>query len=204
MPRTADDVEDFFLFLTTCARMSLLNAFDQDWFNAFIPGARALIGCDQGTDAHLEGDAATHTALVFETIDAVARTRMGRAADPVEKLAVLLHDIAKPVTRTVLEGGGVSFPGHEAPGAEISLEVAKNLALSKEDADKLHYLVAQHGNAHEWPQLSAGIKNEITNSPWALSLGLLQEADARSCLLPGGGHLPVYWDEITALRRKSD
>lgn len=190
------EIEDFFLFLDTCARMSLYNALDQDWFNTFIPGACDLAGCDQGSHGHLEGDAALHTCMVFENLIETARRRLGREPDRIEKLSVLLHDLSKPATRSVAVDGSVSFPGHEARAAELVPDVSRRLGLSDEEQQQLLFVVAHHGDAYYWPVLSEAKRAELQRSPWVESLALLHEADAKSCLLAGGEHSPVYWEEI--------
>ncbi len=52
---------------------------------------------------------------------------------PVMKLAVLLHDIGKPATRTVDEDGAVHFYGHPQTGVPLALQVMKRLKASTKD-----------------------------------------------------------------------
>lgn len=59
------------------------------------------------------------------------------------KLAALLHDVAKPQTRTELDGR-VRFIGHDKLGAEQARAVAMRLRLSRRATDLLTRLVAQH------------------------------------------------------------
>lgn len=188
-------------FLNFCTREELIQAFGEEWLNDLIPDAKLMLGCGQGTKLHLEGDVAVHTSFVFENIKKVAQTRLGRSADYIERLSAVLHDVRKPATRLPLPDGGVDFPGHEAKAAAEVPAIAKRLGLSSSDTEKLYFLVAQHGMAHGFPNLSPQQKAELTLSPWAESLALLQEADARSCIFPDGSHLPVYWDNFIALRR---
>jgi len=183
-------------FLSTCTKESLHNAFQETWLNDIVPGIKELEGCDQGSKIHLEGDVAVHTALVFENLTATSLSRLGREPDFIERLSVVLHDLRKPDTREPQPDGSVWFPGHEAMAAEDVPQIAKTLGLSKEETDRLLFIVARHGDAHGLPELSQSQKNELTTSPWKISLALLQEADARSCLLTGGTYLPVYWSEI--------
>ena len=60
------------------------------------------------------------------------------------KLACLLHDIAKPETRTVEPSGRVRFLGHHKLGAETAVRIAERLRLSRRAADYLTTLVEQH------------------------------------------------------------
>jgi putative nucleotidyltransferase with HDIG domain len=59
------------------------------------------------------------------------------------KLAALLHDVAKPETRTV-EHGRVRFIGHDVIGAERARAIAERWRLSRRAAAVLGVLVAQH------------------------------------------------------------
>ncbi|MBN8550003.1 MAG: hypothetical protein J0M12_11865, partial [Deltaproteobacteria bacterium] len=126
----------------------------------------------------------------------VARARLGREATFIERLSAVLHDVRKPASRRAFEDGSVDFPGHEALGAKEVPGIAKTLGLSERETAQLHFLVARHGDAHGVPVLSPQELQELTSSPWAESLALLQEADARSCILLDGSHLPIFWNEL--------
>src|SRR5438128_6322258 len=59
------------------------------------------------------------------------------------KLAALLHDVAKPETRTV-ESGRVRFIGHDVRGAERAAHIAQRWRLSGRAGGALERLVRQH------------------------------------------------------------
>jgi len=59
------------------------------------------------------------------------------------KLAALLHDVAKPETRSV-EGGRTRFLGHDALGAQRVIAIAERLRLSGRMAGVLERLVRHH------------------------------------------------------------
>jgi poly(A) polymerase/tRNA nucleotidyltransferase (CCA-adding enzyme) len=59
------------------------------------------------------------------------------------KLAALLHDVAKPETRTE-EAGRVRFIGHEVRGAERAGDIASRWRLSRRARTVLERLVRQH------------------------------------------------------------
>jgi putative nucleotidyltransferase with HDIG domain len=59
------------------------------------------------------------------------------------KLAALLHDVAKPDTRTEV-GGRVRFLGHDVLGAERAIAVAERLRLSRRAAGVVERLVRHH------------------------------------------------------------
>jgi len=60
------------------------------------------------------------------------------------KLAVLLHDVAKPETRTVDPDGRVRFSGHDRLGAERVAEIAARLRWPRRASEVLERLVRQH------------------------------------------------------------
>lgn len=80
----------------------------------YYPELTALIGCPQDPHWHPEGDAWTHT---LHCLDAFAARRIG---DPFEDLvvglAVLCHDLGKPMTTVTGEDGRIRSPGHEKEG----------------------------------------------------------------------------------------
>ncbi len=63
-------------------------------------------------------------------------------------LAGLLHDTAKPVTRTVGEDGRMHFYEHDAIGAQIAFQRGQALALSADEVERLALLVRHHMRIH--------------------------------------------------------
>ena len=79
----------------------------------YFPELESLLGCEQESDWHPEGDVWTHT---LHCLDAFAGERLGEETeDLVVGLAVLCHDFGKPAT-TTREQGRISSKGHEAAG----------------------------------------------------------------------------------------
>jgi poly(A) polymerase len=60
------------------------------------------------------------------------------------KLAGLLHDIAKPATKTVEDSGRIRFLGHHIEGAEVSAEILKRLRLSGRGTELVRLMVHHH------------------------------------------------------------
>ena len=63
---------------------------------------------------------------------------------PAMKLAVLLHDIGKPATRTIDEDGAVHFYGHPQAGVPLALQVMKRLRASTQDSRLVQLVTAHH------------------------------------------------------------
>jgi tRNA nucleotidyltransferase/poly(A) polymerase len=60
------------------------------------------------------------------------------------KLALLLHDVAKPATKTVNSQGNTRFIGHEKVGAEMAVEITNRLRLGRKVAKLMNCLVQNH------------------------------------------------------------
>ena len=189
-------------FLNDADSDALLKALHEDWLNDIIPGLARLHGCSQGSMRHLEGDVAHHTAMVLSQFREVCAKRCSREPTFTELLAVLIHDIRKPDTAVALSDGSVSFPGHEQLAQGDVDRVGRRIELTGEETAELRFLVTRHGDAFKWKELTREQRAELQDSPWIVSLALLQEADARSCLMPDGAHLPVLFEHIITLPGK--
>ena len=97
-----------------------------------IPELLPMIGLQQQGDYHHK-DVWRHTLQVVENTD----------ADPALRWAALLHDIAKPTTKSV-DDGGVHFFGHEMAGAEMARHVLLRLRMSADLVDRVTKLVRLH------------------------------------------------------------
>lgn len=64
--------------------------------------------------------------------------------DKVLRLAVLLHDIAKPEVMTVDDNGVTHFHGHAARGEAVSREILHRLRMDNDTTDKVSRLVYYH------------------------------------------------------------
>ena len=60
------------------------------------------------------------------------------------KLAGLLHDIAKPATRTVEDSGRIRFLGHHAVGAEVAETILTRLRFSRRGVEMVRHMVHNH------------------------------------------------------------
>ncbi len=60
------------------------------------------------------------------------------------KLAALLHDIAKPMTKTIEESGRTRFPDHEIIGAEMSKHILTKLKLETVTVNYVSTLITHH------------------------------------------------------------
>ncbi len=107
--------------------IGLQTAFDLGVLDKLFPEIRALVGCPQDSELHPEGDVFTHTKLAIdEAVNLVADL-------PKEKritvmLAVLCHDLGKPLATDIIEGR-IRSPGHDEAGLAPARAVMNTLGL---------------------------------------------------------------------------
>jgi tRNA nucleotidyltransferase (CCA-adding enzyme) len=113
-----------------------------DWLQYF-PELAALVGCEQEQEWHPEGDVWTHT---YHCLDAYARNRIGDDwEDLVVGLAVLCHDMGKPVSSFICEKTGrIRSPRHDVEGVPIARSFLERLTRQKKIFDEVLPLVEQH------------------------------------------------------------
>jgi poly(A) polymerase len=102
-----------------------------------LPEMEPMKGCTQPEQFHPEGDVFTHTRLMLELLP----------AEPVSVslvFSVLLHDIAKPPTRTVDPDGRIRFNGHDKLGAQMTAEIMERLRFSRGEIEATSEAVLQH------------------------------------------------------------
>lgn len=103
----------------------------------FWPEVMALIGCDQPPEWHPEGDVFIHTKIMLQMLGDHVSLELA--------LAVMLHDIAKPPTRTVdADTGRIRFNGHDALGAEMARDMLRRLRFSNDVIEAVVPMVARH------------------------------------------------------------
>jgi poly(A) polymerase len=68
----------------------------------------------------------------------------GRTRRSLLKLAVLLHDVGKPDTRTMDRNGGIRFFDHNLEGAEIMADIGRKLKLATREISSLREIIKDH------------------------------------------------------------
>jgi poly(A) polymerase len=104
-----------------------------------VPDVLAMRGMRQ--------DASYHHKDVFEHTAQVVDQTPPRL---VVRWAALLHDVAKPRTRTVDADGNVHFYGHDYLGEQMSRKILKSLRLDRETIERVGKLVAMHQRANAY------------------------------------------------------
>ena len=101
-----------------------------------LPEVQAMQGVEQSPDHHPEGDVFTHTRLCLAGLD--------DGHDDALRLAVLLHDVAKPLCADHGEDGRIRFHGHCERGSQMAREICERLRCSNAVRDKVGWLIANH------------------------------------------------------------
>jgi putative nucleotidyltransferase with HDIG domain len=102
----------------------------------FLPEILPMMGCEQPPEWHPEGDVYVHTCIMLEMLATNA---------PLELcLATLLHDIAKPPTRTIDPDGRIRFNGHADLGADMTVEILTRLRYPNAVIRDTAFMVSRH------------------------------------------------------------
>ncbi len=102
-----------------------------------LPELAATIDCEQSPDFHPEGSVFNHICLMLE--------KMPADADASLPWAVLLHDIAKPVTAEHdVATGKIHFYGHEKVGADMAENILQRLRFPKRQTEEIVAAVRHH------------------------------------------------------------
>ncbi len=117
----SDDTEGIELFL-------------RDYSPVILPEVAAMQGVSQNTKYH-RYDVFTHTVKVIEASERTA----------VMRLAALLHDTGKALTRTTDENGEDHFRGHEEKSAEICKRILTGLKYDNDTIKSVYTCVKYHG-----------------------------------------------------------
>ncbi len=99
---------------------------------------------------HHHKDVYQHTLTVVDQAIALETSADGPVPGPdlVLRLAALLHDIGKPATRRLEQGGGVSFHHHEVVGAKLAARRLRELRFDKDTVKAVAHLVELHLRFH--------------------------------------------------------
>jgi len=103
---------------------------------AILPEIEGMKGCAQPEQFHPEGDVFQHTRLMLGLLPSEVSVPL--------VFAVLLHDVAKPITAKVDETGRIRFNEHDRIGAEMTGQIMERLRFSRADIDATVEMVRQH------------------------------------------------------------
>jgi len=82
--------------------------------------------------------------LVPHIVDFEEEISLGLTRAGLVKLAVLLHDIAKPQTKTLMPDGRAHFFGHPSQGAEVAGVILQRLRFSNREIKMVQKMIESH------------------------------------------------------------
>ena len=103
---------------------------------AILPELEAMKGVLQPEQFHPEGDVFVHTRLMLHLLPEEVSVPL--------VLAVLFHDVAKPVTARVDRTGRIRFNDHDRIGAEMTEAIMRRLRFSGAEIEATVEMVRQH------------------------------------------------------------
>lgn len=120
-----------------------------------LPEMEKTFGVEQKSPGrHHVYDVGTHS---------VESLRHCKSADPVTRLATLIHDVGKARTQKTYADGRITFYNHEMESAKIAKEIAERLRFSREEEDKFIRLVRWHQFTVDERQTDSAIRRFIKN-----------------------------------------
>jgi tRNA nucleotidyltransferase (CCA-adding enzyme) len=147
-----------------------------------LPETERMFGVEQKSPGrhHLD-DVGTH---------AVKSLAASQAADPIVNLAILLHDVGKPVVAGRDKKGTITFYNHEVVGASIARNIAWRLKFAKKDRERLFTLVRRHQFTVDERQTDKAIRRFIRHVGKANLADILEVRRADRI---GGGARETSW-----------
>ena len=139
---------------------------DSGLLEHILPELAATIDCEQSPDFHPEGSVFNHICLMLEKMPADANESL--------PWAVLLHDIAKPVTaERDAATGKIHFYGHEKVGAEMAEDILQRLRFPKKQIDEIVACVLHHMQFKDVKQMrKATLRRLLLRETFPLELEL--------------------------------
>lgn len=139
-----------------------------------LPEMEALKDCSQPPEFHPEGDVWVHTRLMLSLLPAQVSVPL--------VLSVLLHDIAKPATRTVDKADGrIRFNGHDKLGAVMTEAILRRLKFSNDTIDDTVEAVANHMKMQHVQDMRVSKLKRFLASPTILDQLELHRVDCLGC-----------------------
>jgi len=146
-----------------------------------LPEIAAAITCEQSPDFHPEGTVFNHLRLMLQHLPPEAGTSL--------PWAVLLHDVAKPVTASAdPETGGIHFYGHEKIGADMAANILGRLRFPRKQIDEVVKAVRCHMQFKDALQMRKSTLRRLLMRP---TFPLELELHRLDCL-GSHGRLEVY------------
>lgn len=131
-----------------------------------LPEIAATVTCDQSPDFHPEGSVFNHLCLMLK--------QLPPDAHPALPWAVLLHDVAKPVTASSdPQTGSIHFYEHEKIGAKMAEEILERLRFPRKQIEEVATAVRHHMQFKDAPHMrKATLRRMLMRDTFPLELEL--------------------------------
>src|SRR6266436_5302736 len=139
---------------------------------AVLPELEAMKGVLQPEQFHPEGDVFVHTRLMLQLLPEEISAPL--------VLAVLFHDVAKPVTSRVDETGRIRFNEHDRIGAEMTEAIMRRLRFSNAEIEKAVEMVRQHMVFKDAPKMRVAKLKRFMARPTFVDELKLHRVDCQS------------------------
>ncbi len=107
-----------------------------------LPEVAAMKGVEQPPEFHPEGDVFEHTLMMLDMASAPSATLA---------MAILLHDVGKPLTQTFEDR--IRFNNHDKVGARETEKICRRLRMSNEDTKRIAWIVENHMRVDAIPSM---------------------------------------------------
>ncbi len=131
-----------------------------------LPELAATVTCEQSPDFHPEGTVFAHLCLMLK--------QLPPDAFPLLPWAVLMHDIAKPLTASRdPQTGSIHFYEHEKIGAEMTERILERLRFPRKQIEEVVAAVRHHMQFKDAPQMrKATLRRLLLRATFPLELQL--------------------------------
>ncbi len=134
------------LLLTSQPRVGLTLLVDTGIAELVLPELPAMRL--ERDEHHRHKDVYEHSLTVLEQAIGLETSLPTGGPDLVTRLAAVLHDIGKPRTRRLEDGGTVTFHHHDVVGAKMARKRMQALRFSRDEIDAVSHLIALHLRFH--------------------------------------------------------
>ena len=155
---------------------------DSGLLEQILPELAATISCGQSPDYHPEGSVFNHINSMLEKLPPCWSSSFSLSGSTLKRelqhellpWAVLLHDIAKPVTaERDATTGAIHFYGHEKVGAEMARAILNRLRFPKKQIDEIAACVLHHMQFKDVKQMrKATLRRLLLRETFPLELEL--------------------------------
>lgn len=142
----------------------LSNMFTLNLLQRVIPEFMKLLQCKHNPKYHPEGNAFWHT------LHALSNTH---GMTPIQKVAVMLHDIGKPETMV-----DTSYHGHAKIGVKIANNILKRLKFSNQNIEEISFCIENHMKMHDIENMRKSKRYALYKHEFFYSLLAVHIADS--------------------------